>query len=269
MLIRFICVNYNNFGDTEKFCESLLAQLGRDREYMLHCVVVDNSTDHQDSQMLESFTSHYPWISYRRPSGNLGYFGGLNFGLEMKTACDERYVVISNNDIIFEQDFCRKLIGKSYDPKVFSICPDVITSDGIHQNPHVLNKMSWFHKIQYDVYYSHFVVARIMLQLRRLLRPVKASQSPRPGACEIHMGIGACYVLTAEFLRRFRKLHFPFFLYGEEAYFSDQIHSAGGILWYDPDFRVHHTESAATSKLPRRTVYELSRKGYRFYRSML
>ena len=83
------------------------------------------------------------------------------------------------------------------------------------------------------------------------------------------MGIGACYILTRAFLERFKELHYPYFLYGEEAYFSNQIHTAGGILWFDPVLRVHHAESATLSKIPKRTAYEFARSGYPSYRKML
>lgn len=83
------------------------------------------------------------------------------------------------------------------------------------------------------------------------------------------MGIGACYILSPEFLKIFNQLDYPHFLYGEEAYFSNQIHSSGGILWFDPDLVVHHAESATLSKVPKRTAYEFSKSGYPSYRRML
>jgi GT2 family glycosyltransferase len=83
------------------------------------------------------------------------------------------------------------------------------------------------------------------------------------------MGVGACYVLTPEFFRQFKTLRYFFFLYGEEAYIADQIHSAGGLLLFDPDLRVDHAESAALSKVPNRTAYEYARKGYPDYRRLL
>ena len=81
------------------------------------------------------------------------------------------------------------------------------------------------------------------------------------------MGIGACYVLLPSFLSRFRQLDFPHFLYGEEAYLTRQVHSAGGKLYYDPELKVQHKESATLSKLPKRTTYEFGRDGYWSYRT--
>lgn len=80
------------------------------------------------------------------------------------------------------------------------------------------------------------------------------------------MGIGACYVLLPAFLKKYKSLVFPHFLYGEEAYLSRQVHERGGLLFYDPDLVVLHKESATLSKLPKRTTYEFGRDGYWHYR---
>ena len=151
----------------------------------------------------------------------------------------------------------------------FSVCPDVVTFDGLHQNPHVLQRIGWLRRFQFDLYFSNYYVARLMSLILGIVRPVKVSPPQPVVGCEIHMGIGAIYVLTPEFLKRFNKLNFPHFLYGEEAYFSDQIHAVGGILWFDPDLRVSHAESATLSKVPKRTAYEFARSGYASYRKML
>lgn len=76
------------------------------------------------------------------------------------------------------------------------------------------------------------------------------------------MGVGACYILTTEFFKKFKKLDYPHFLYAEEAYLTNQIHTAGGIHWFDPDLRVHHAESASLSKIPKRTAYEFGKSSY-------
>ena len=267
--IEFICVNFNNSDYTKSFCESLKLQIGLGLDFSIRCIVVDNSTDAGDAAVLMEYTKKHSWIVYERVSENLGYFGGLNHGLTLLDESGNDYVAICNNDLFFESEFCKKLASKRYSENVFSVCPDVITNDGIHQNPHILNRISWSRRLQFDLYFSHYYLARLMSWALRIVRPVKSSPSQPPTGCVVHMGIGACYVLTVEFMKRFNKLNYPHFLYGEEAYFSDQIHSAGGILWFDPDLIVHHAESATLSKVPKRTAYEFSKSGYPSYRKML
>lgn len=268
-LIRFICVNFNNSSYTIKMCESLQLQIGRDLDYKINCSIVDNSTNNEDSKEIEEYSKNYSWIDYIPAPKNFGYFGGLNYGLSMTSPVDHDFVVICNNDLVFDKYFCNKIFVKKYDENIFAVCPDVVTMDGIHQNPHHLKNISWFRLLQFDLFFSNYYIAMLMSHILRLVRPVKSSPPQPQKGCEIHRGVGACYVLTSEFLRRFDKLNFPHFLYGEEVYFSDQIHAADGILWFDPELLVQHAESATLAKIPKRTAYEFARCGYWDYRKML
>jgi hypothetical protein len=194
----------------------------------------------------------------------------LNRGLAAERSSDLDFVVIGNNDLEFEPDFCQTLIAASPDPSVFAICPDEITADGIHKNPHLRHRMSRLRRLQLDVYFSHYYMARCLLFILGIVRPRKKSQAqPQGVGCELHMGHGACYVLTPEFLKRFKSLNYPHFLIGEEAYLADQIHSARGRLWYEPALRVHHAENGAIATVPKRAIYEFARSGYPDYRRLL
>jgi len=260
--IIFICVNFNNSDYTKKFCHSLELQNGLNVDFSICCSIVDNSTSTPDSREIEAYAKKHSWISYIRAPINLGYFGGLNHGLALLNESNNDYVAICNNDLVFEPDFCKQLSIKKYSVKVMAICPDVITEDGIHQNPHNLMQIGLLRRFQFDLLFSHYLVAKIISFILRLIRPVKKSPLQPSTGCEIHMGVGACYVLTTEFLKKFKKLDYPHFLYAEEAYLTNQIHTAGGILWFDPDLRVNHAESASLSKIPKRTAYEFGKSSY-------
>lgn len=267
--ILFICVDYHGWVETKKFCESLAAQNGFGSEFSVRCVVVDNSEDADVSKKLADGISRWKWVVHCPVGKNIGYFAGLNFGLKSVTLAEWDFVIISNNDLCLDVDFCRVLVNEKYANNVFAICPDVVTSDGYHQNPHLSRRIGIFRRLKYDLYYSHYFVAVILTALLRLLRPKRRNSNQVKESREIHMGIGAIYVLTRGFFKNFEKLSYPFFLYGEEAFIADQIHSARGILWFDPKLLVLHAESAATGKIPRRAVYEFSREGYSSYRGLL
>jgi GT2 family glycosyltransferase len=268
-LIRFLCVSFNNAGDSKKLVRSLDFQQRHGSDFSVDCVIVDNSTKKEEAADCETLSRTYAWVTYLRAPTNLGYFGGLNYGMENTGSTQVTYTVICNNDLEFHDDFCRILTAKTYDQNIFAVCADVVTADGVHQNPHILNRINWRRRCQFDLYFSHYYVSRTMLRILQIARPVKRSPRQPSQGCEVHMGVGACYVLTAEFLQRFKRLHYPFFLYGEEAYIADQIHSAGGVLWFDPDLRVRHAESATLSKVPSRTAYEYARAGYPDYRRLM
>jgi GT2 family glycosyltransferase len=272
-IVRFLVVNFNNHSFTQLLCKSLLDQSGVFKNYSIECIIVNNSTDDNDSYLLEEFADQHSWIKIITPADNIGYFGGLNYGLEnINFSKEQDIIVIGNNDLQFKNDFCEKLIKqyKSYEDNVYAICPNVITPEGLNQNPHVPKKISFFRRTQLDIFFSHYYVASILVFLKSLYEKKHLrSNSINPISGEIHMGIGACYILTANFFKSFSKLSYPYFLYGEEAFFSEQIHSKQGILYFDSSLTVFHAESATLSKIPKRMSYEYAKKGYPSYRKFL
>jgi GT2 family glycosyltransferase len=269
--IYFVVVNYNNHTYTIALCESLLKQVGVFDEFNLECIVVDNSTDSNDSTFLADFGANYSWINILSPGENLGYFAGLNHGLaELKHQGKQGIIVIGNNDLEFHNDFCTKLFTQKYPNNVFAICPSVITPEGYNQNPHILEKISTFRRFQFDIYFSHYFFAVILLFVKSLFQQNQPKKNLLSSvAQELHMGVGACYILTSSFLQNFYQLNCPTFLYGEEAFFSDQIHSKGGILYFEPSLIVFHAESATLSQIPKRKSYEYAREGYPLYRKLM
>lgn len=265
--ITVIAVNYNNFSYTEAMCTSLATQVGLGKDFDIQCIIVDNSTDKADSAKLAQYCENADWIRMVSCPDNPGYFGGLNRGLS--EAGESAYVIIGNNDLEFFPDFCAKLMNKVYESNQLVICPDVVTADGIHQNPHVLNRTNWLRRFKFDLYFSHYLVALSLVYISKYNKKYVQKRMVVDTACEISMGVGACYILSSNFLKRIKSLYFPWFLYGEEACLAWQVRDVGGIIWYDPELVVRHAESASCSKLPSRVAYEFGREAYWGYRHLL
>ena len=264
--IAFICVNYNGANITSELIDSLVEQIGIGVDFCVECVVVDNSETLLDMRLLQSKKVNALNLKILRNSHNSGYFPGLNLGMR---ATSGDFVIVCNNDLLFNNDFCQQLVGLSFNKSIFAIAPNVITKDGYRQNPHVLRRMNFLQKLKLDIYFSNYWIARFLSWMLISIGHKRRNLSRRVDGCEIHMGIGACYILTENFLNNFNQLHYPNFLYGEEAYFSNQIHSAGGVLWYEPKLKLMHMESLSTTKLPKRAAYEYAKSGYPQYRNFL
>jgi GT2 family glycosyltransferase len=266
----FITVVYNNYPDTEEFCRSLQIQ-DRSTQFDLHCVIVDNSTDSAVSARLLSLTAAYDFVSIFKPEENTGYFGGLNYALERYDCSKCSCVVVCNNDLEFSADFCKTFIDMSFSDDTFVVCPNVVTLDGFHQNPHALRPLSRIARARLDLYFSHYYVAVLLKSVKRVIRfivPYRLGSHRVNPSSFVHLGIGACYLLLPQFFARFSKLHYPFFLYGEEAFLSAQVHQGGGRLFYCSTLNLLHKESATLSKIPARVGYEYARSGYRTYRRL-
>ena len=263
----FVGVVYNNYYDTVDFCQSL-SQMAFNRDRLV-CFLVDNSDAKEIQNGIDSLVIEFPFVKILRPGNNLGYFGGFNFFFDSPFFDLNDIVVLCNNDLIFDREFCEKYFLNIYPNDVYVVCPDVVTVDGVHQNPHVMAPLGLLARLKLDLYFTHYYVACLLRWVQRgliyLFGSKKRTEPSSPGY--LYMGIGACYILLPTFFDKFSRLEFPHFLYGEEAYLAKQVHSAGGKLYYDPRLKVLHKESATLSKLPSRVTYEFGREGYWHYRS--
>jgi GT2 family glycosyltransferase len=266
--ITFVAVVYNDYQNTYDFCQSI-AKMNSTTESKVSCFLVDNSDNADFFKGLDALPEVFDFVKIFRPVKNLGYFGAFNYFFSSYVREQGEVIILCNNDLVFDADFCMKYLEKTYNDDVYVVCPDVITIEGIHQNPHVLRPWGRLKRLKLDLYFTHYYLACVLKFIQKLITffapPPKRTEPSEAGY--LHMGIGACYVLQPAFLQNFKNLDFPFFLYGEEAYLTSQVHSAGGKLYYDPQLKVRHKESATLSKLPSRVTYNFGRDGYWNYRN--
>ena len=101
--VAIIILNWNNWQDTVQCLESL-SQIDYPN-YQI--VVVDNgSTDDSVLQLKQIFNG----ISLFETERNLGFSGGVNFGIEQAKTSD--LILLLNNDTLVEKDFLTGLVRK-------------------------------------------------------------------------------------------------------------------------------------------------------------
>ncbi|MGV8915087.1 MAG: hypothetical protein ACOH1X_06535 [Kaistella sp.] len=268
MKIPFICVNYNTAQESIKYIQNVKS-ISKNDEALV--IIVDNSPLNNDFEFLSTFIRENHKDDKNiilLKKENKGYFQGLNEGIRYAKdlGISNSFYVVGNNDIIFKKDFINQLNKITLNDDVLVLAPDVITTDYSHENPHVINKMSFLRKLKYDVYFLHYGLAKYLSKIKSVDR---RNNSYDPVRKEIHMGIGALYVLTPRFFHYFEKLSEEVFLFGEEAILAGQINSVNGKILYEPNLVCHHNESATTSQMETRSKYEIIRKSFKIYRKYL
>jgi GT2 family glycosyltransferase len=262
--VCFVVVNHNNFSLTADMYQSVVCAARLDFEFDF--CVVDNSENDRERDVLIEWSRGCDNINVLFTE-NKGYFPGLNFGLRFVDQKEYDFVVIGNNDLLLSENFFDVLDGSAFSHDVYAVCPDVLTSDGVHQNPHVVYRYTFFKKLLLDIYFSNFFLGSLLRKAKYLFSKKRLEKDV--DAKIIHMGIGAIYILTNRFFECCNGLEYPVFLYGEEAFFSKQVHCNGGVLWYLPELVVHHRESATLSLTSNRRKYDWSRASYRLHRDLL
>lgn len=259
----FITVNYNNSKVTIDYVERL-------EDLNVLIIVVDNNSSQNDFIKLEKKLKFKKKVIVIKNKENIGYFKGLNTGLNYikKNNLRAKFVTVGNNDLVFETDYLDKLKQIDYQNNVLAIVPDVYTLENIHQNPHVIEKVSATRKLFYKLYFVNYYLGDLMMKVYKKFKKNNKNKVFNQ-EMNIYMGIGALYILTEHFFEHYDKLDDDVFLWGEEALFGNQVRSADGVILYTPNIKVKHLESLTTKKIPTKTKYKQMQKSFKIYSKFL
>lgn len=271
MKIGFVFTNYNNSQYTRDVIYSLSISVYFNQ---CHVVIIDNKSNIDDIMSLYEIEKMYPTVKVIYNNENIGYFKGLNIGIDYLSQMhsDIDYLIVGNNDLFFPVDFIERINAKK---ELFNkypvISPDLITLDGIHQNPHVINGISRFRNIIYDLYYSNYYLSILIGFLARVSKIItdRKDEEEFEIAQTIQQGYGACYILGPIFLNKFKTLWAPTFLMGEEFFLSKQLEKQGMCVFYEPSIKVNHHDHATMGKLHSKKIWMISRDSHRVYKKYL
>jgi len=272
MKYYLVIVNYNNCNVT---IDCILSAGKLIEESFSKIVVVDNNSDGSDKEILRSFILNnvnldIDLISLDR---NMGYFPALNKGIVSLNLYgrDDFFLVVGNNDLLFPSDFIQSLKALIINEKTFVISPDIITPQGIHQNPHVINRLSFFRRFAYKLYFSSYPVACILTSLGKILGRNRREKSRFGYNKEqiIRMGFGACYIILPRYIQKLGLLDESVFLMGEEALLGNQVYSNGGEILYTPQVKVIHQDHSTFKKMPSIHTYNITKESYKVYKKLL
>lgn len=275
MKIGFVCTNYNNSSYTRAAIASLHAG-GRWSD--VRVVVVDNKSQDSDVASLKDVAREFPGVELVLHPDNVGYFPGLNIGIRhLRTKFpDIEHLVVGNNDLVFPENFVETVQRHR---EVFDtwavVAPDLVTLDGVHQNPHVLHPISHTRKLIWDLYFLSYGTTVLIKHAARITRKFTIREENAPGTQlhktpgPIEQGYGACYLIGPAFFRHFSRLCAPTFMMQEEFFLYEQLKGIGQLTYYDPRFVVYHHGHATTDKLPSRRQWVISRKAHHVYKRYL
>lgn len=267
MDIAYVCTNYNNSALTV----AAVASLVKNKGHHVRVVVVDNASRPEEVEILRALASEQPIVHVIANPSNVGYFAGLNLGLEAVRSLHPGigWVVAGNNDLEFPEDFCDRLQDALPTFVAHSvISPDIVTLDGEHQNPHVISHISPMREVFYDLYYFNYHLGRAIYRLAKLFPRAtrRGDEDEWQTARPIYQGHGSCYLLTPKFFERYGSLWAPTFMMAEEVFLSLQLRERGEQVYYSPAIRVTHRWHGSLQSLPSRQRWAMARDAHREYR---
>ena len=230
MKYALITVDYNSHNHTYE----LLSSLNNFKEVNLDIIIVYCGNCNGN---LKINTHHN--LKIIEPKKNLGYFGGIKFGLQQINISLYNKIIVCNNDITFKNfDFFKKI--KKINDTV--IAPRIISSAGINQNPHNLNKPSKLRMFYYKIYFLNFFLAKIIFFFLRFRKRHTNTIININEPLRIFSPHGAFIIFSNDYFYKGGYIDDGFFLYGEEDSIAGICNEIGAEVVYHPEIEVHHFE---------------------------
>ena len=252
MKIAAIILNYNSAADTMKCIEFLQKQKLNEE---LHVIVVDNNSNEELGIRNEELGMRSDIIYAEE---NRGYSAGNNIGLRRATELGAKYALVINPDMeLTDVDYIANLVEvMERDEDVVVAATDIVTPEGIHQNP-MLPDGDW---------HSAFGWVKEIFSRKK---PVVDTYSFIDNYKESHECAkvsGCCLMLRMSFVEEIGYFDEYPFLYCEEAILAQQVEMAGKKMYYLADTQAVHRHVKSEKGDPVKRFKHWERSRIYFYR---
>ena len=267
--IACLFVNYNNSLLTIKCIASLLDSAND--SLLINIVIIDNFSSQEEKNILIEYCQN------RSPKDNIvdiiflekniGYLPAISHAYISNINYIEKsdYVIIGNNDLVFDKDFLSVLQHKVFNDDIYVVSPDIINCDNNHQNPQILYRYTGLQLLYLDLYHSSYIMACLISVVGKFIK-FRGSQKSKEGyknSQYISIGYGACYILTRHYIINIGFIPSYLFLMNEENALTDAVLNSNGRIYYDADLIVHHMEHTSINLTPKRKMYRIAQESYK------
>jgi GT2 family glycosyltransferase len=227
--IPVIILNYNSSSDCRKCVSFLKPQQGVE----LEIIIVDNCSPQEGEQEKIRMLCQEQGCTFISASENRGYSAGNNIGLRYAAAKGYEYALVINPDVELQQpEYLERLAGIMEKDNEIVVCgSDIVTPEGIHQNPKVRGKDNWR---------KSFDWLKDILHRKQVENvPTWVDDPSQPHFCRAVNG--CCFMIKIDFLEKIGFFDEKIFLYGEETILGRQVELAGDKIYYFADVQAVHS----------------------------
>lgn len=254
-IISFVILHYGDIRTTKECTDSIMRL---DTTGEVHIVLVDNDSNktEEERELLQGQYKDNQKVEIIKIQENTGFSRANNIGYAYTMQQhNPDYVIIANNDIVFEQkDFLNKMkdVYETYAYAVLS--PDVVRrEDGMHQSP-IDIKARTVKQVNYTIYMNAvclklFPVIYPLLWWNDCRQRKRKQQQVKKKMCQNIVPCGACIILSRQFTKKEDKVFAPETkFYYEEYILQYQCIKKGYNILYYPELQVIHGDGISTKK---------------------
>lgn len=233
-MLGIVIINYNKYEKTIECIDSVFETAKCDYKIYL----LDNASANESYDTLSEKYGSNDKIVLIKSDKNLGYAKGNNLCLEYakKDNCD--YVLISNNDIIFQNGSIDTLLKDIQTGEHLLVEPFIRNKDGSVQVCVKKERPTFKQYMQFSTYLQNLVSDRKKDAYYKNLQPNKKS--------DVYWASGACFIAD---MKKFESIGFfdpHTFLYFEEYIISEKAIKDGLSIGFDPAAQVIHYHGASS-----------------------
>lgn len=193
------------------------------------CIVVDNGSTDGTKDIATNYKVPNMKYKFIETGKNLGFAGGNNVGIRQSLKSKSDYTVIVNDDVVMQKDFLLKMVKfMEENPKTGIASPKIyFTKDGKEVIWYAGGNIDWN-----NIYASHRGVDEVDNgQYNKSISTDSAS--------------GACMIINNGVFKKVGLLDEGFYLYWEDADFSQRVKRSGFEVVYAPVTYIWHKVSAS------------------------
>ncbi|WKZ70507.1 MAG: glycosyltransferase family 2 protein [Melioribacteraceae bacterium] len=217
-LVYILILNYNRYQDTIECVDSIKAV--NYKNYKL--LIVDNSsTDNSYERLIK----YYPEYEILKTDSNLGYTGGINFGLNILLSRNSEYILILNNDTVVDKNFlCELVKGFNKQGNIGAACGTILCEHNRNEIWYAGGKIHKYRGLASHNYKGEFFSGKFK----------------KLGCQKTEFITGCMLFLKTSVLRKVGNEDNRFFMYLDDIEFSIRIRKNGYELFYIPNSIIYH-----------------------------
>ncbi len=208
----------------------------------VECLVVDNGSKDGTEEAIKDYKLPNMKYKFIQSGANLGFAGGNNVGIKDAIERGFDYLILMNNDLILPKDIVTKLVDFMEESSEAGLAsPKMYFAKGYE-----------FHKDRYSetekgkvIWYAGGIIDKDNVYTsHRGVDEIDVGQFDKTE--ETDVANGATVIIRKEVFQKIGLLDSSFFLYWEDADFSERAKSAGYKVMYYPGTCMWHKVSAST-----------------------
>lgn len=246
-MVSFIILHYKNIKDTIECIESIKKI---DGNYKI--IVVDNNTTNEhEEKLIKKYCDDFIKLNE-----NLGFAKANNIGCNYaKEKYHPDFLIVSNNDVIIEDENLINKIVKEYEEDNFDILgPKIKTNDGQSVNPFPVYKtkdevVKEINKTKKLIKIYNNIILRnlfsIYMKVKYLFKEKKLIYNGETK--EYNVALHGCFIIfSKKYYEKYKNVFYnETFMYHEEEFLYQRIIKDKLVSIYDPSLEIFHKEGAS------------------------